>query len=95
MIDAGKFAQRLDLDDVDGEPRFFCFGLDAANAVAELRRFADAIERKEIMLQRVQTGSVAEPDDFATQAIMITFAEACAIPQTDRNACRQIGFGDQ
>ena len=60
MIDAGKFAKRLDQVQpfADGAARFFCFGLDAANAAAELRRFADAIERKEILLQGVQTGSL-------------------------------------
>jgi hypothetical protein len=84
MIDAGKFATPTTPTPFnDGQQSFLRFGLDAKNAAAELRRLADAIEQKLILIQSVQTGTVADLHDYVLQAIMITFAEREVIEARD------------
>jgi hypothetical protein len=70
-MDARNFAHTL-----GGEMgHFFPFGVDKDNAAAELRKFADAIESGKIVLQKIQSGSIADPGQYATQSVVIEFVE--------------------
>jgi hypothetical protein len=82
MIDAGKFARPT--KPVTGDPGFFRFSIDRQGAVAELRRIADALEDGRLLLQKVQSGTVAVCDDYCFQALMMEFAEREVVEALDR-----------
>jgi hypothetical protein len=71
MIDPRKFAKPNIHPGVD---TFFRFGLDKDGTAAELRRFADAIEKGEVFLQGVQCGTTTAHDDYQLHAFMIEYA---------------------
>ncbi len=78
MIEIGKFAKRMEhiRPPKAGEPaNFLRFSLDPDNTSNELRRFADAIDHGQIILQKVQTGGVASLADWCAQAVLIEFVE--------------------
>lgn len=74
MIDAGMFA-KPHIREVDKTG--FKFGLDVSKeeAADAIRKFADAVERGDVLLQKVQSGVVADVSDFTMKAIMFTYAE--------------------
>lgn len=73
MIDIGKFAKPHDISQKNG---FFRFGLvDSKTFATTLREMADAVENDEIVIQKVQGGQIAVPDDWLHQAIFIEFVE--------------------
>jgi hypothetical protein len=83
MIDAGKFAKVTPPN--SGENGFFRFSIDKEGAARELRRLADAIEQNRIVLQKVQSGGVADRADYHFQALMIEFAEREIIEKLERD----------
>ena len=73
MIDPRKFAKPSVV--ASSEDSFFRFGINVTTDLAqELRRFADCIESGEYYIQSVQTGSLANTDDYQMHAIMIEYA---------------------
>lgn len=71
MIDATKFARKTVQND---DKSFFRFGLASPQETAEvLRQFADQIEQGKICITKVQSGSIADVDEWATNAIMIEY----------------------
>ena len=73
MIDAGKFSKPL-LSDSD--PKYFRFGIASPTEIANiLRAMANDIESGLINIQRVQTGHIADIDEFYMQCLLIEFAE--------------------
>jgi hypothetical protein len=102
MIDAGKFAHRK-----IGADRLhrYQFSVDKAAAAAELRRMADDIDNGEVLVQRVQSGQVADHADYCMHAIMIEFAVRAALSEPvelrgehalpiDVQPRPPVGFGD-
>jgi hypothetical protein len=83
MIDAGKFAKPT--PPKSGENGFFRFSIDKEGAACELRRLADAIEQNMIILQKVQSGVVADRADYCLQALMIEFAERETVEKIQRD----------
>jgi acyl-CoA hydrolase len=85
-MNAYEVAKPLDGSVVDGFK--FCFGIDDAKVVAQLRKFADAIEGKEmvvladgktravqIIVERVTHETSADREDFTTSKITFIVAE--------------------
>jgi hypothetical protein len=72
MIDASKFAKPM-INPTGSDQLRFGVGVD--ECAAALRAMADAIERKEILVQNVQTGTVATPHDYTMHGVFIEFAE--------------------
>jgi hypothetical protein len=76
LIDARKFARPNISPAKSQQTHYFRFGMnDAAGIAAELRRFADAIERGDYLMQKVHSGVIAEIADYSMQAIMFEFVE--------------------
>lgn len=74
MIDAGKFAKPL-IDQADTAGKTFSFGMTTPAAMAlVLHEFANAVGNGDVVLQEVQTGSIAVPDDYHLSALFISFA---------------------
>jgi hypothetical protein len=72
MNNAGQFARKI--NNGTGTD-IFHFGLtDVAEIAKTIRYFADQVEQGNFIVTRVQAGSVALPDEFTTQAIMIEYA---------------------
>ena len=74
LIDPGKFCKVV-IQPGSSVSKFFPFSISESGLAAELRRFADAIDVGTVVPQRIQTGVVAQPSEYAKQAIMIEFAE--------------------
>jgi hypothetical protein len=81
MIDAGKFAKLT--PPKLGEKGFFRFSIDREGAAFELRRVADAIEQNIVILQKVQSGVVADRTDYCLSALMIEFAQRETVEQIE------------
>ena len=81
MIDAGKFAKPT--PPKPGEKGFFRFSIDREGAAFELRRLADAIEQNIVILQKAQSGGVANRTDYCLSALMIEFAQRETVEQIE------------
>jgi hypothetical protein len=71
MIDASKFST----PQLNGVGCGFRFGVGKDECVTALREMADAIERGDILVQKVQTGAITVVDDYTMQGIFIEFVE--------------------
>lgn len=82
MIDPGKFAHAKIVEKWgdDGHRACFRFGGYREGIVAELRRFAAAIESGDIVVQKIQTGAVVSAEDYVNQAIMVEYVEIERLP---------------
>lgn len=85
MIDIGKFSK----PHISGKG-VIRFGITKEETAAQLREFADRVEKGEILIQKVQTGQVAGLDDYLMQALFIEFAEQEKVEGEDREVPERI-----
>lgn len=71
MIDAGDFGHpKLGTD----EKSFYRFGITTNEEAAKaIRRFADQVEQGKVIIQKVQSGTIANVTDYTQRAIMIEY----------------------
>jgi hypothetical protein len=75
MIDASRFRR----PQIDERPPLFPFAIgNETNVAAVLREFADAVERGDFIVERVQTGQVAQPDEYVRSAMLIEYVAKVA-----------------
>jgi len=75
MIDIGKLGRKDVTQAARNKDTYYPFGVSGEALAEELRKFADAIDNKKVLIQRVQTGQVVGHDDYHMEALLIEFVQ--------------------
>jgi hypothetical protein len=73
MIDATKFAKPI--LGTDGVDHGYRFGVGTDECAAALRKMAEAVERREIIVHKVQSGAISSTDDYSVRGLYIEFVQ--------------------
>jgi len=86
IVDSEKLAVTLTPNEKD-----YQFGVDPVGICAQLRQIADAIEAKDVVIEKAVVYHVAKLDDYRMSAIVVHFCEkAFASPDYRHITCKPV-----